>query len=152
MDVNLDKLADLAPGQRLARGVCRHLTSLGFGCLEEYVPDRGLRVDVIALGPKGEVWIIECKSSRTDFTSDSKWQGYLPWCDRYFWAVDEKFPTELLPEDTGLILTDAYDAEVVRMAPEDKLAPARRKAVTLGFARVAAGRLLGFRDPTASLG
>ena len=152
MSSDLDILGDLAPGQRLARGVCRHLISLGFACLEEYVPERGLRVDVMALGPKGEIWIIECKSSRADFTCDSKWQGYLPWCDRYFWAVDAEFPTELLPQDTGLILSDAYDAEIIRMAPEDKLAGARRKAVTQGFARSAAHRLHGFRDPTASLG
>ena len=152
MSSDLDILGVLAPGQRLARGVCRHLISLGFACLEEYVPERGLRVDVMALGPKGEIWIIECKSSRADFTCDSKWQGYLPWCDRYFWAVDAEFPTELLPQDTGLILSDAYDAEIIRMAPEDKLAGARRKAVTQGFARSAAHRLHGFRDPTASLG
>jgi len=149
---DLSPLAGLAPGQRLARGVCRHLALQGFSCLEEFVPDRGLRVDVIALSQKGEVWVIECKSSRVDFISDSKWQGYLPWCDRYFWAVDEDFPTELLPEDTGLILTDAYDAEVIRIGSEDKLAPARRKALTLAFARTAAQRLQGFRDPSAVLG
>ena len=152
MTLDMDHLAALAPGQRLARGVCRHLTSLGFASLEEFVPDRGLRVDVIAMGPKGEVWIVECKSSRADFASDSKWQGYLPWCDRYFWAVDADFPADLLPVDTGLILTDAYDAEIMRMAPENKLAPARRKAITLGFARVCAARLSQHRDPTAGLG
>lgn len=152
MTLDMEHLASLAPGQRLARGVCRHLTSLGFASLEEFVPDRGLRVDVIAMGPKGEVWIVECKSSRADFSSDSKWQGYLPWCDRYFWAVDADFPTDLLPGDTGLILTDAYDAEIMRMAPEHKLPPARRKAVTLGFARTCAARLGQHRDPTARLG
>ena len=52
------------------------------------MPTRGLRVDVFALGPKGEFWVIECKSSRADFIADGKWQGYLEWCDRYFWAVD----------------------------------------------------------------
>lgn len=152
MKDDLDELNGLAPGQRLARGVCRHLANLGFACLEEFVPDRGLRVDVIALGQKGEVWIVECKSSKFDFTSDSKWKGYLPWCDRYFWAVDADFPTDLLPQDSGLILGDAYDAEVMRMAPEDRLAGARRKAVTQSFARVAASRLAAFRDPTARLG
>ena len=100
----------LQPGQRLARGVSRHLRALGFAALEEFVPVRGLRVDVLGLGPKGELWVIECKSSRADFQSDTKWQGYLEWCDRYFWAVDVDFPTELLPPDTGLIIADAYDA------------------------------------------
>ena len=141
----------MMPGQRLARGVCRHLAAMGFATLEEFTPERGKRLDVLALGPKGEFWVIECKSSRADFTSDAKWTGYLDWGDRYFWAVDAGFPVELLPDDTGLILADAYDAEVVRLGPEVKLAPARRRAVTQRFARMAALRLQGWRDPGAGL-
>ncbi|GGE47021.1 MmcB family DNA repair protein [Actibacterium pelagium] len=137
----------LQPGQLLARGVCRHLRSHDFVCVEELVPTSGLRVDVMALGPKGEVWVIECKSSRADYMSDSKWQGYLEWCDRFFWAVDSEFPVELLPDDTGLILADPYDAEIQRMGPEGKLAPARRKVMTMKFARHAATRLQSLRDP-----
>ena len=142
----------LMPGQLLARGVSRHLASLGWVTVEELVPARGVRVDVMALGRKGEIWVVECKSSRADFMTDQKWQGYLDWCDRFFWAVDEAFPVELLPEETGLILADAYDAEIVRMAPEAKLAPARRKAVVQTFATHAARRLQTLRDPGASLG
>ena len=141
----------MMPGQRLARGVCRHLAAMGFATLEEFTPERGKRLDVLALGPKGEFWVIECKSSRADFTSDAKWTGYLDWGDRYFWAVDAGFPVELLPDDTGLILADAYDAEVVRLGPEVKLPPARRRAVTQRFARMAAQRLQGWRDPGAGL-
>ena len=142
-----DLTSPLQPGQLLARGVARHLASHGFACLEEFVPERGKRVDLMGLGPKGELWVVECKSSRADFQSDSKWEGYLDWCDRYFWAVDEDFPTELLPVETGLIIADAYDAEIIRMSPEDKLATARRKAVIQAFGRVAAQRLHGYRDP-----
>lgn len=115
--------------------------------IEEFVPAPGLRVDVVGLGPKGEVWIIECKSGRADFQSDRKWQGYLEWCDRFFWAVDEDFPTELLPEDTGLIIADGYDAEIVRIGPEVKLAGARRKLMVQKFARHAATRWHAARDP-----
>lgn len=143
---------DLQPGQRLARGVCRHLRSLDFACVEEFTPSRGLRVDVMALGPKGELWVVECKSSRADFTSDSKWTGYLEFCDRYFWAVDGDFPADLLPGGTGLILADAYDAEIMRLGPEAKLAPARRKKLTQSFARSAALRLQGLRDPDHVIG
>ncbi|MBD3677142.1 MAG: MmcB family DNA repair protein [Rhodobacteraceae bacterium] len=138
---------DLQPGQLLARGVCRHLLSHDFVSVVELTPTPGLRVDVMALGPKGEIWVVECKSSRADFTSDSKWQGYLDWCDRYFWAVDAEFPTELLPDDTGLIIADSYGAEIVRLGPEDKLPPARRKVLTRKFARHAALRWQGVRDP-----
>ncbi|MEW2911324.1 MmcB family DNA repair protein [Leisingera sp. JC11] len=140
-------MEDLQPGQKLARGVSRYLRSLGYAPLEEFVPACGLRVDVMALGPKGELWVIECKSSRADYQSDSKWEGYLEWCDRYFWAVDMDFPTELLPGGTGLIIADPYDAEIIRMAPEEKLAPARRKKLVQKFAMDAARRLQVLRDP-----
>ncbi|MHC9234324.1 MmcB family DNA repair protein [Pseudooceanicola sp. 502str34] len=135
------------PGQLIARGVCRLLAGYDFACLEEFVPERGRRVDVMAVGPKGEIWVVECKSSRADYMSDAKWQGYLQWCDRFFWAVDGEFPVEILPEETGLIIADAYGGEVVRMALEDKLAGARRKALTLKFARDTARRLQSLRDP-----
>lgn len=141
----------MQPGQLLARGVCRHLRQYDFLTLEEFVPVRGLRVDIMALGPKGELWVVECKSSVADFQSDDKWQGYLDWCDRYFWAVDAKFPSALLPASTGLILADRYDAEIQRMAPEDRLPAARRNKLMLKFARNAADRLQGLRDPSPAM-
>lgn len=140
----------LKPGQLLARGVCRHMLSYDFVTVEELVPTSGLRVDVMALGPKGEIWVVECKSGRADFQSDNKWQGYLEWCDRFFWAVDADFPTELLPDDTGLILADPFGAEIIRMGPEAKLAPARRKVMIQKFARHAALRQHAARDPSWS--
>ncbi len=148
----MDDFADLStfqPGQLLARGVCRHLITYDFVCVEELTPTRGRRVDVMALGPKGEIWVIECKSSRADFMSDGKWADYLDWCDRYFWAVDQDFPVDLLPLDTGLIIADAHDAEIIRMAPEEKLHASRRKVVTQKFARHAARRAHVARDPGA---
>ena len=172
MDQPTDILPAL-PGQRLARGVARGLRSLNFVCVEEMVLATGLRVDLMALGPKGEFWVIECKSGRADFRADRnrhaevrvrrsdgelsfricdqgtgfKWQGYLDYCDRFFWAVDGEFPTDLLPDGTGLIIADAYDAEILRMGPETQLAGARRKAMLRDFARHAALRLQAFRDP-----
>ena len=131
----------LLPGQLLARGVARHLNDLGFTTLYEFVPKRGLRVDVIGIDPKGEIWIVECKSCRADFMADHKWQGYVEWCDRFFWAVDCDFPVGLLPADSGLIRDDSFDAAVVNMPSEHRLAPARRKALTLRLARAAADRL-----------
>lgn len=147
MDQPIDHTLPVLPGQRLARGVCRALRAMDFVTVEELVPTPGLRVDVMALGPKGELWVIECKSGRADFMADRKWQGYLDWCDRFFWAVDADFPTDLLPPETGLILADSYDAELVRMAPEHPLAPARRKVMVQKFARHAALRLQALRDP-----
>ena len=140
---------EMQAGQRLARGVARHLASLGMVSIEEFVPARGLRVDVIALGPKGEIWVVECKSNKADFQSDNKWQCYLEWCDKFFWAVDSEFPIELLPDKTGLILADAYDADIVRMAPLERLVAPRRKVMVQKFATQAARRLQTLRDPDA---
>ena len=137
----------LLPGQLLARGVCRHLRNYDFVSVEELVPTSGLRVDVMALGPKGEIWVIECKSSRADFQADHKWQGYLEWCDRFFWAVDCNFPTELLPDESGLIIADGYDAEIIRNGAETRLSGARRKVMLQKFARHAAIRAQSARDP-----
>ena len=148
MDQSLDTLPVTA-GQRLARGVCRALRGMDFVAVEELVPAAGLRVDVMGLGPKGEVWVVECKSGRADFTADRKWHHYLEWCDRFFWAVDADFPVDLLPQGTGLILADAYDAEILRMGPETPLASSRRKVMVQKFARHAASRLQALRDPGA---
>lgn len=135
------------PGQRLQRGVARMLTGLGHAALAEFVPSGGLRVDVISISPKGEIWIVECKSCRADFTGDRKWQGYLEFCDRFFWAVDCDFPDDLLPPGSGLIRADSWGAELLRMAPESRLAAARRSRLLRDIARVSAGRLLALTDP-----
>ena len=140
-------LSELQPGQVLARGLCRHLFAHDFVGLTEFVPARGLRVDVIALGPKGQIWVIECKSSRADFMADNKWHGYLEWCDRFFWCVDGAFPTDILPSGAGLIVADGYDAQILEYGPETALAPARRKALTLKICRTAMQRVNGYQDP-----
>lgn len=137
----------LQPGQVLARGVCRALLSHDVMPLVEMVPASGLRVDVMGLGPKGEIWVVECKSSRADFTSDRKWQNYLEYCDRFFWAVDAAFPQELLPQESGLILADGYGAEILRWPEPQVLSAARRKVVMRAFARQSARQLHALRDP-----
>ncbi len=135
------------PGITLARGVCRMLTQRDFASLTEFSTRDGLRMDVLALGKKGEIWCVEVKSSRADYLSDRKWEGYLGWCDRFFFAVPESFPDELLPFEHGLIRADAYGADILRWGPEERLAAARRKAMTLQFARNAAQRVQVFTDP-----
>ncbi|MEM9851997.1 MAG: MmcB family DNA repair protein, partial [Pseudomonadota bacterium] len=109
------------PGQIVARGTARHLRQHDFLCLPEFVPTAGLRVDLMCLGPRSEVWVVECKSCRADFASDTKWRGYLDWCDRFFFAVPAEFPMDILPPDQGLIVADAYDAEILRFGDEGKL-------------------------------
>ncbi len=139
---------DGQPGVTLTHGVCRMLAQRGFASLTEFPTRDGLRMDVCALGRKGEIWCVEIKSTRADFLSDRKWEGYLGWCDRFFFAVPEDFPDEILPTEHGLIHADAYGADILRWGPEAKLTPARRKAMTLQFARNAAQRLQVLSDPS----
>lgn len=133
--------------RELARGVTRYLTERGEGCLAEFTLASGRRADLIALDGKGRITIVEIKSSTADFRSDRKWQEYRDFCDRFFFGVAYDFPLDLLPPDCGVILADAWGAAIHRDAPELGLAPARRKAVTLRYARAAAMRLVTVTDP-----
>ncbi len=137
-------------GVALARGVCRALAARGCATLTELTLANGRRADVMAITSSGEIWIIEVKSSVEDFRADRKWADYKPFCDRLYFAVPGDFPVALIPDECGLIGADAYAAEILRPAPLDPLNAARRKAVTLRFARLAASRLLRLRDPAAA--
>ncbi|WP_417517039.1 MmcB family DNA repair protein [Minwuia sp.] len=137
-----DTTADRLYGVEIARGVVRLLAEHDRPSITEVRLKNGRRADVMALAKDGEIWIIEVKSSIADFRSDSKWGDYLDFCDRYFFAVPLDFPKELIPEECGLIVADGFGGEFVRHAPLSKLSAARRKAVTLRFARMAASRLL----------
>lgn len=128
-------------GVALARGVVRMLVQHDRPALTEVTLRNGRRADVMAIGRDGTVWIVEVKSSVADYRSDAKWQEYRDFCDRFFFAVPPDFPSEIIPDDCGLIIADTYDGAIVREAPDLKLNAARRKAVTLRFARMAAERL-----------
>ena len=130
----------------ISRGAGRCLLAHGYARLSEFTLPNGRRADLCALADSGEMWIVEIKSNLADFRADQKWPEYRDYCDRLFFAVDRAFPAEVLPPDCGLIIADKWGAEIVRPAPEHKLAPARRKALTLRFARVAAMRLQGLDE------
>lgn len=132
----------------ICRGVHRLLLAHGYCCLTELTLANGRRADVVALGQGGEIAIVEIKSSIEDFRTDLKWPEYRDFCDRLYFAVKPDFPNEILPADTGLILADRFAGEIIRPAPETKLAGARRKAMTLRFARAAALRLNIAFDPS----
>ncbi|MBI1340735.1 MmcB family DNA repair protein [bacterium] len=117
------------------------LESLGAASLTEFVLANNRRADVMALGARGEIAIIEVKSCLVDFQTDAKWRDYLPFCERFYFAVDEDFPADVIPADAGLIIADRFGAAIVRDPSVRPMSPARRKALTLGFARAAALRL-----------
>ncbi len=129
------------------RGTGRMLRQMGLAFVTELPLATGRRVDLIAVDQKGLINIIEIKSSVADFRSDSKWREYCGYCDGMFFAIPADLPQEILPEDAGLIVADAYGAEIIREAPEHRLNAARRRAVLLRFARAAALRLQDVFDP-----
>ncbi len=135
----------------IARGVSRYLATRGAACLLEFSLKTGRRADIMALDRQGAFTIVEIKSSRPDFQSDRKWPDYLDYCDRFYFAVDPDFPVEILPEDCGLIVADAYDAEVIRDSAVCSLNAARRRHLTLRFARAAGQRVMRSLDPGLAL-
>jgi hypothetical protein len=144
-----DPIKEQAPVRRAAeicRGTLRLMAELGYFGVTEMTLANNRRADIAAVGPGGDIWMIEVKSSIQDFRCDSKWPEYMDYCDRLSFAVAADFPQELIPPQTGLIVADAFYGAVIREAPETRLVPARRKAVTLRLARLAASRLSGLSD------
>jgi hypothetical protein len=136
----------------VARGSCRLLWLQGWSPLREVTLADGHRADIMGIGRSGEILIVEIKVSAADLKGDRKWQAYRQWCDRFAWAV----PADLVhhleaerfgPDSCGLIVADRHEALWVRDPGEDRLSAARRKAVTLAFARTGAERALRGADP-----
>ena len=144
---------DPVPAGRAAeivRGAQRMLAELGLASLTEVTLANGRRADVMAMGPKGEVVIVEVKSCLQDFATDQKWPEYAPYCDRLYFAVDCDFPKERLPEACGMMVCDGFGGAILRECEPNPLNAARRKAVTLSFARLAAARLMRAGETGAS--
>ena len=133
--------------REVCRGAGRLLRSLSFAVVNELCLANGRRADIVGLSASGDIWIVEVKSCLDDLRVDAKWPEYRDFSDALFFAVAPGFPVDALPGDTGLILADRFGAEIVRQAPETRLAAARRKAMTLRFARAAAFTLQAMGDP-----
>ena len=131
----------------VARGTARLLRALGFACVSELPLPSGRRADLVALNEKGEIWIIEIKSSLEDLRADQKWPEYRAHCDRLFFAFTADLPCEIFPAGTGLIVADAYGAHLTRPAPEHRLPAPTRKSMTVRFAMAAAQRINRLVDP-----
>ncbi len=138
-------LADGRQSERalyVRRGVQRLLSQMGAHVLPEIALATGRRADLVVLTRQGDIWIIEIKSSVEDFRVDRKWPEYRLHSDRFFFATHPDVPASIFPEDCGFILSDGYGAEILREAPEHRLAAATRKALMLRLARAGAARLL----------
>src|SRR6516164_7317413 len=131
----------------IARGTSRLLRSLGFSTLSELPLPSGRRADLVALNERGDIWIIEIKSSLEDLRADHKWEDYRAHCDRLFFAFTQDLPCEIFPKETGLIVADAYGAHLLCEAPEHRLPAPTRKLMTVRFALVAGQRMNRLLDP-----
>lgn len=142
--IPLNPLADGRQSDRamvIRRGVQRLLIAMGAVVLPEVTLATGRRADLVALTKKGDIWIIEIKSSIEDFRVDRKWPDYRQHSDRFFFATHPEVPAEIFPEECGFILSDGYGAEILREPDEHRLAAATRKAMMLRFARAGAARV-----------
>lgn len=126
----------------IRRGVQRMLLAMGAHVLPELSLASGRRADLVAMTKKGDIWIIEIKSSVEDFRADRKWSIYRLHSDRFFFATHPDVPAAIFPEECGFILSDGYGAEILREAPEHRMSGATRKALMLRIARAGAARLL----------
>ena len=150
--------ADLPPvAADVARGVTRLFCRQDLFAICEVPLPNGRRADMMAIDAKGALTIVEIKVAKADLVGDCKWTDYLEYCDRFFWAVPQELSALLtrecfMPDRAGLIVADRYDAAIIREALHAPLAPARRKAELLRFARRAARRLSAQIDPTLGLG
>ncbi len=136
----------------VTRGTMRLLAQADRPAVTEMTLASGRRADILSIGADNGIWIIETKSCLEDFRIDRKWPFYRDYCDRLYFAVDERFPHDVLPDDAGLIIADGYGAAILREAPEHKLAAPRRRALTLQFARLAARRMMALADPELPAG
>ncbi len=118
-----------------------------FCCFAEVSLSNGRRADVLGVGPKGEIWIVEIKSSLIDFQVDRKWPNYKEFCDRFFFAKPPELDPDIFPAGEGLMVGDGHDAAILRMSDETPLPPARRKAMLLKLARLGADRIHVLMDP-----
>ena len=139
-----------ATAAAVQRGTGRMLLSAGFASISELSLVNGRRADLMAINAKGEIWIVEIKSSPADYLSDHKWHDYMAYCDRFYFAIPTNMDPGLIDETAGLMIADAWGAEIVRESCETKLSGARRKAVTLLLARTASVRLQSTIDPNAT--
>jgi hypothetical protein len=124
------------------RGVMLMLMEQGFALVPEITLKTGRRADLVALSPKGDLWIIEIKSSLEDLRADTKWGEYRDFCDQFYFATHAGVAQSHFPAETGFMVSDAYGAAILSPSPEHRLAAAARKALTLRFARLAASRAM----------
>jgi hypothetical protein len=146
----------LAAGD-VARGIGRLFARNDIWCLAEVPLKNGRRADLMGIDAKGLIVIVEIKVARGDLIGDAKWPDYLDFCDRFYWGLPPALDRGLLeaeiyrPATCGVIVADGYDAEILRPAALEPLAPARRKVQIEHLARAAMRRHMALLDPLCAV-
>ena len=89
------------------RGVQRLMAAWRVALLPEMALASGRRADLVGLTEKGEVLIVEIKTSIEDFLADRKWPDYRQHCYCLYFATHPGVPAGIFPEECGLILRTA---------------------------------------------
>jgi hypothetical protein len=132
------------------RAAARLCARLGWAPVHEVPLPNGRRADILALRGDGGFVCIEVKSGLRDFLTDDKWPDYRELCDALYFAVDDAFPLDVLPDDVGLIVACAGAAEIIREAPTHGMPTTRRRGLLQRFAWLAALRLAAMEDPAGA--
>lgn len=134
---------DLETHGRLQAAALRWLYDQGFVATAELVVGTR-RWDVAGYDQAGHVVIVEAKASIQDFRRDDKWVEYLPYADRFYFVVEERFIDAYGTPvaDVGwLAVNRAGQVRVVQECP-GHLAAQEREATRWAVARALAKRLV----------
>ena len=151
-----EPLSGTPSAQEVARGIKRLFARNDIWCVEEMALPNNRRADLMGIDARGQIVLVEIKVARGDLLGDNKWPDYLDFCDRFFWGVPpvlDRSPLEtegFMPERCGVIVADGYDAEILRQAPLEPLAAARRKSQVEKLARIAMRRNTALIDPNCA--
>ena len=130
----------------IRNGVIRGMRDRGLVFIPEFTLPKGRRADLIGLDAKGNITIVEIKSSVADYNADSKWFEYAEFCDQFYFASHPSVPSEIFPEQEGFILADKHGCEVIRDAERSSLSAATRKSLMIKIARASAEKLQRITD------
>ena len=90
-----------------------------------------LRADVLAVNLKSNIVLVEIKSSRQDFLTDSKWEKYIPFCNKMYFCFSShtydslkksNHITPILSKGVGVLVHDNSTGRV-RVKHVAKLKP-----------------------------
>jgi hypothetical protein len=108
---------DLIKHGELQEQGLKWLFQQGYVCTAEFTLPNRKRADVIGYNEQGHMIILEVKVSQSDYDRDDKWDSYLPYCDEFYFLLDDgitpynkDYPCGIMRKDRkGKIAKDKED-------------------------------------------